>query len=188
MNSRILKWVPVTFAIAALAGIMMRLVVSSQSDVYVPENSVSQIDHDPAWFDAPVFPMGQAVIAASNEEPLFSEAMQYYRRGDYASASFALRQATARQPENQEIRFFSWSVLPARERHESRHPGTEGCGKLGASPYVDRIHFYLAKAFLRQKDTINALRELNALVDNGGTLSESAKKLKFELTNSSYSE
>ena len=53
------------------------------------------------------------------------------------------------------------------------------------APYADRVHFYLAKAFLKQKDNTNAIRELTAIVNNGGNLAEPAKKLQLELAKAS---
>lgn len=109
--------------------------------------------------------------------------MKYYRARDYSRASFALQQATGQQPDNPEIRFFLGIsyLLTNDTRAGIRELKVAEC--LGSSPYVDRIHFYLAKAFLRQKNTINAKRQWNALVDTGGNLAEPAKKLRFELAN-----
>jgi hypothetical protein len=186
MKSRIATWVPGILVITAIAGILTWFVVDARENSIPSAPTVSRAEHDPSSFDPPATPVGPTGVAASNQEPLFGEAMKYYRQRDYARASFSLRQATARQPENPEIRFFLGVSYLLTNDTRAGIQELRVAGGLGTSPYVDRIHFYLAKAFLRQKDTINAMRELDALVDNGGTLAEPAKKLKFELTNTSF--
>jgi predicted Zn-dependent protease len=122
------------------------------------------------------------MLDASNNAPLFAEAMKYYRQHDYSQASFALQQATSQQPENPEIRFYLGVCYLLTDDTHAGIRELRVAGGLGSSPYLDRIHYYLAKAFLKQKDTTNAMRELSA-VDNGGQLAESARKLRRELVN-----
>lgn len=169
-------------AAAAVAGFITWLI--SDSPVTTPPSSpAAKPRPDLEYFDPPTCPAGEPVVAATGNEPLFGEAMKYYRARDYSRASFALQQATGQQPDNPEIRFFLGIsyLLTNDTRAGIRELKVAEC--LGSSPYVDRIHFYLAKAFLRQKNTINAMRQWNALVDTGGNLAEPAKKLRFELAN-----
>ena len=121
------------------------------------------------------------MVAETGIEPLFEEAMNYYRARDFSRASFVLQQATGQQPGNPEIRFFLGISYLLTNDTRAGIRELKVAEALSSSPYVDRIHFYLAKAFLRQKDTINAMRELNALADAGGNLAEPAQKLKLEL-------
>ena len=182
MNDRIAKWVPGMLATAAAVGFMIWLI--ADSPVTTPASSpAAKARPDLASFDPPTGPAGEPVVAATGNEPLFVEAMKYYQARDYSRASFALQQATGRQPGNPEFRFFlgiSYLLTNDTQAGIRELKVAEG---LGSSPYVDRTHFYLAKAFLRQKDTINAMRQLDTLVDAGGNLAEPARKLRFELAN-----
>ncbi len=185
MSSRIVKWVPGILAAGATVGILAWLLFDSPGQSTAPSKPVVRAKVDPAAIDPPAPPLSQPIVAASKDEPLFAEAMNYYRKGDYTRASFALQQATAKQPENQEIRFFlGVCYLLAGDTHAGIRELRVARG-LEDSPYVDQIHFYLAKAFLRQKDTTNATRELDALVDHGGNFAAPAKELKVELANTS---
>ncbi len=182
MIGRIAKWVPGTLATAAVAGFITWLIADSPVTT-PPPGPAAQSRPDLASFDPPTGPAGEPVAAATANEPLFVEAMKYYQARDYSRASFALQQATSRQPGNPEFRFYlgiSYLLTNDTQAGIRELKVAEG---LGSSPYVDRTHFYLAKAFLRQKDTINAMRQLDTLVDGGGNLAEPARKLRFELAN-----
>lgn len=182
MNGRIAKWVPGMLAAAALAGFVIWLIADTPATTQ-PSSVAATSRPDPASFDAPACPEGAPVVTASVNEPLFLEAMKYYRAQDYSRASFALQKATGNQPDNPEIRFFLGISYLLTEDTRAGIRELKVADRLGTSPYVDRIHFYLAKALLRQKDTINAIRQLDMLVNGGGNLAEPARKLKLELAN-----
>lgn len=169
-------------AAAAVAGFIIWLIADSPVTT-PPSSPAAKSRPDLASFDPPTGPAGEPVVAATGNEPLFAEAMKYYRARDYSRASFTLRQATGQQPGNPEIRFFLGISYLLTNDTRAGIRELKVAEILGSSPYVDRIHFYLAKAFLRQKDTINAMRQLNAMVDTGGNLAEPAKKLRFKLAN-----
>jgi TolA-binding protein len=181
MSSRITAWVPGLLAAAGIAGLLSWLMFDSPKVSSPPKPAVVAAKQDPAAIEPPPA-SGQPMVAASNNEPLFAEAMRYYRQNDYSGASVALQRATAQQPENPEIRFYlGICYLMTNDTHAGIRE-LRVAGGLGSSPYLDRVHYYLAKAFLKQKDTTNAMREL-AAIDNGGNLAESARKLKGELAN-----
>ena len=104
-------------------------------------------------FETPAPPAGQPWRSASKSEPLFEEAMGYYRAHDYFRASFTLRQATARQPDNPDDPVLPRYLVPAHPRHRAGINELKVAEGLEGSCYDDRIHFYLAKAFLKQNDT-----------------------------------
>jgi thioredoxin-like negative regulator of GroEL len=183
MNSSLGKWVPGIFAACAIVGVMTWLLVDFPEIGFHTSTVTARIKRDPASIDPPACPGGQPVLPASKNEPLFEEAMRHYRKGDYALASFSLRQATARQPENPEIRFFLGVCYLLTADTRAGIQELKVAEGLEASPYADRIHFYLAKAFLKQQDTTNAMSRLNELVDKGGNLAEPARQLKIELAN-----
>ncbi len=182
MNDRIAKWVPGMLATAAVAGFITWLIADSPVTT-PPPSPAAQSRPDLASFDPPTGPAGEPVVAATGNEPLFVEAMKYYQARDYSRASFALQQATGRQPDNPEIRFFLGISYLLTNDTQAGIRELKVAEFLGSSPDVDRIRFYLAKGFLRQKDTTNALRQLDTLVDAGGNLAEPARKLRVELAN-----
>ena len=181
MNGRIAKWVPGILAAAAVAGFVTWLVADTAPTLEPSSPAMSNSRPDPAAFDAPDGPAAEPLVTATASEPLFSEAMKYYRAQDYSRASFALQTATANHPDNPEIRFFLGISYLLTEDTRAGIRELKVAEGLETSPYVDRIHFYLAKALLRQKDTINAIRQLNTVVAAGGNLADPAKKLKLEL-------
>ncbi len=184
MNGRIAKWVPGILAAAAVAGFVTWLIADMPLTTEPASPAVVSASHaDPAHFDAPDWPAGEPAVAATANEPLFAEAMNYYRAKDYSRASYALQKATGQQPDNPEVRFFLGVTYLLTDDTQAGIRELKVAEGLQTSPYVERIHFYLAKALLRQKDTINAMRHLNTVVDAGGNLAAPAKKLKFELVN-----
>jgi thioredoxin-like negative regulator of GroEL len=183
MNSSLGKWVPGTVAACAIVGVMIWLLVDFPVARFQTTTSTASIKQDPTSIDPPACPVGQPILPASKNEPLFEEAMRHYRKGEYGPASFSLRQATARQPANPEIRFFLGVCYLLTADTRAGIQELKVAEGLESSPYVERIHFYLAKAFLKQQDTTNAMRQLNALVDKGGNLAEPARKLKVDLAN-----
>jgi hypothetical protein len=183
MSRQFAKWVPGAVAASAIVvGFIWLLVDFSGVGFHTPTVTGLKQDRDPAFIEPPASPAGQPVLPASKDEPLFEEAMRRYSKGDYGLASFSLRQATARQPENPEIRFFLGVCYLLTADTRAGIQELKVAEGLETSPYGDRIHFYLAKGFLKQQDTTNAIRQLNELVDKGGSLAESARKLKIELS------
>ena|SRR5437879_3968092 len=185
MNRRIVAWVPGILAAAAVAGLMTWLLFDSSKVDSARIPPVAAVRVDLAAMEPPASPGEQPVVNASKQEPLFAEAMKYYRQRDYSQASFALQRATAQQPDNPEIRFYLGVCYLLTSDIRAGIRELRVAEGLGASPYADRVHFYLAKAFLKQKDNTNAIRELTAIVNNGGNLAEPAKKLQLELAKAS---
>src|SRR3954453_10307767 len=105
MSSRITAWVPGILAAAGVAGLLSWLMYDSPPVIPPAPHPVAAAKQDPASIEPPS-PVSQAMVEASNNEPLFAEAMKYYRQRDYSGASFALQRATSQQPENPEIRFY----------------------------------------------------------------------------------
>jgi len=106
MNRRIVTWVPGILAASAVAGLMSWLLVDSPKADSPSVPLVAAVKVDPAAMEPPASPGDQPLVTASKQEPLFAEAMKYYRQRDYSQASFALQRATAQQPDNPEIRFY----------------------------------------------------------------------------------
>jgi predicted Zn-dependent protease len=183
MGSGIAKWIPGIVAAAAIVGFITWLMADSPVAGNPSIAVVAQPKPDLASFDPPECPPGPPVMAATVDEPLFAEAMKYYRERDYSRASFALQKATSSQPENPEIRFYLGVAYLLTDDTQAGIRELKVAERLGQSPYMDRIQFYLAKAFLKQKDTASAIQELNTVAASGGNLAESAKKLRSELTN-----
>ena len=170
--------------VAASVGVGVLTWMIADSPVTIPPSgALTKSNRDLASFEPPPFPAEDLTVAATGAEPSFAAAMTYYRAADYSRASVALQQATSQQPDNPEIRFYLGVSYLLTDDTRAGIRELKVAERLGDSPYQDRIHFYLAKAFLKQKDTVNAVRELNTLVDTGGNLADTAKKLKSDVDN-----
>jgi predicted Zn-dependent protease len=181
MNRQLTAWLPGILAAITVVGMLTWFIVDSPDGSLHPAPRKAPPKAVSSPFETPAPVVGESAVAASKSEPLFEEAMTYYRAHDYSRASFTLRQATARQPGNPEIRFFlGISYLRTKDTRAGINELKVAEG-LEASSYDDRIHFFLAKAFLQQNDTANAARCLNDIVEKGGTLAEPARKLKVEM-------
>lgn len=180
MKRQLAKWIPGTLAVLALAAFITWLIADTSRSA-PPSIAAATSRPDLAAFDAPAPPTGKPVVATTDNTPLFEEGMKYYRVRDYSRASFALQQATSQQPDNPEIRFFLGISYLLTDDTRAGIRELKVAQGLSSSPYVEQIHFYLAKALLRQKDTTNAMRELSALVDSGGNLAATAKKLRLAI-------
>ncbi|MEO8125881.1 MAG: tetratricopeptide repeat protein [Bryobacteraceae bacterium] len=186
MRNGIGKWIPGLLAAAVVVGVLTWMIADSPAPRPEPAAAVEPIPApqqklDPAAFDPPSYPGNTPAVPATVEEPLFAEAMTYYLAHDYSRASFALQKATGKHPENPEIRFYLGVSYLLTDDTQAGIRELKVAERLGDSPYMDRSQFYLAKAFLRQNDKVNALRLLDAVAGSGGSLAEPAKKLKAEL-------
>jgi hypothetical protein len=184
MSSRTISWVPGVLAAAVAAGVLVWLFVDSPSaELRSAPAASSRPKIDLASIEPPAYKPQERNIAISSASQAFSDAMQRYMQRDYSRASFGLRHATTLEPDNPEIRFFLGVSYLLTNDTRAGISELRVAERLGESPYLERVHYYLAKAFLKQKDTTNAMRELDATVQCGGSLADSARRLKFQLAN-----
>jgi predicted Zn-dependent protease len=182
--NRYTLWIPAVLAALIGGGILMWLFVDSNAGTaQVAPPSISNITVNPASIEAPSYSPPQSGATVGAATTLFGDAMSRYQKRDYASASVSLRQASILEPENPEIRFFLGISYLLTNDTSAGINELRVVQKLGESPYLDRVHFYLAKALLRQKDPAAALRELAAIGQGGGNMADAANRLKIQVAN-----
>jgi thioredoxin-like negative regulator of GroEL len=177
-------WIPALLAAIIGGGILIWFFVDSNVvavQVETPSGSKARVNF--ASIEAPLYSPPRSGAALGAAATLFADAMQRYQKRDYATASVSLRQASIMEPENVEIRFFLGISYLLTNDTRAGISELKVVQKLGASPYLDRVHFYLAKALLRQKDTAAAIRELGAIVEGGGNMADDANRLKIQVAN-----
>jgi hypothetical protein len=177
-------WIPALLAALLGGGLVIWLFVDSPiGGVQVASPSASNVTVNLASIEAPSYSPPQSGAAVGEAATLFADAMRRYQNRDYASASVSLRQVSILEPENPEIRFFLGISYLLTNDTRAGVSELRVVQKLGASPYLERAHFYLAKALLRQKDPAAALRELAAIVEGGGNMTDAANRLKIQVAN-----
>jgi len=176
--------IPTLLAALIGSGILLWFLVDSNPGTDpVAAQSGSKVRSNLAYIEAPPYSPPQSGAPTGAAATLFADAMKRYQKRDYASASVFLRQASIKEPENPEIRFFLGISYLLTNDTRAGISELKVVQKLSASPYLERVHFYLAKALLRQKDPAAALRELGAIVEGGGTMKDDANRLKIQVAN-----
>jgi cytochrome c-type biogenesis protein CcmH/NrfG len=177
-------WIPAVLAALTGSGILIWFLVDSDAGgAQVTPPSASKVTVNPASIDAPSYSPPESGANVGAATTLFADAMSRYQKRDYASASVSLRQASILEPGNPEIRFFLGISYLLTNDTTAGISELRVVQKLGESPYLDRVHFYLAKALLRQKDPAAALRELAAMGQGEGNMADAANRLKIQVAN-----
>jgi hypothetical protein len=192
MNSRIFAWIPGVLAAVLGGGILIWLFIDSPSgdphsrsaSSYTAASN-SRSPGEFAKIEAPAYSAADPEEIHGDALVLFHDAMHHYQNRDYLHASISLRQATAIDTGNPEIRFFLGICYLMTNDTRAGIGELRVAEQLGPSPYLERVRYYLAKAFLKRQDNVNARRELDAIIDGGGIMVSAAKKLKLELTRNS---
>ena len=113
-----------------------------------------------------------------NAVPLFETAMQSYSRKDYGKASVTLREVTLKSPESPEARFFLGICYLMTNDTEAAISELKTAAALGDSEYREDAHFFLGQAYARKRDSINATRELDQVIEINGTQAAKARTLR----------
>ena len=130
-----------------------------------------------ARFDPPGYTPQRLRSVPDEATSHFLRGMEHYGKADYVTALASLRLAAQADPDAAHIRFFlgiSHLMLGQREAGIERLRATIA---LGDSPYLEEAHWYLAKAFLAQRDLGAAEAELNRLIQLRGQQSDEARRL-----------
>jgi tetratricopeptide (TPR) repeat protein len=144
--------------------------------VYISGRTVDLADlgkFEPPAYLAPPAPRS----AADEAGEYFERGMKFYQEADYPRAIPGLESAARIKPEAASFRFFLGicRLLTGQDKR-----GIQELKKtiaIGDPAYTEEAHFYLGKAYLRQKKISLARRELQAVFDAGGRLSEEAGRL-----------
>ena len=111
----------------------------------------------------------------------FERGMERYRAADYQAAIGDLREAAELDPDATHIRFFLGisHLMSGQDNAAIQH--LRATIALGDSAYLEEAHWYLAKAFLRQKNVAAARAQLTKLVQLRGSRSAEAQRLLTQI-------
>jgi tetratricopeptide (TPR) repeat protein len=107
----------------------------------------------------------------------FQRGMEHYRQADYRRAAVDLRAAAELDPDAAHIRFFLGVTHLMLGQDTAAIDSLRATIALGDSAYLEEAHFYLAKAFLRQKDLAAAEAQLKTLIQLRGSGGDEARRL-----------
>ncbi len=126
----------------------------------------------PPRYDPPV------LRGASAPDMDFRGAMDLYRRGEFSQAIPLLERAAQRGSASLDSRFFLGVCHLVSGRAGEAVDSFRAVVAMGDSPYLEESHFYLAKAFLSQRDAAGAVRELDAVIRLAGDMENEARVLR----------
>ena len=107
----------------------------------------------------------------------FQRGMEQYRKADYGRAADDLREAVELDPDAAHAHFFLGMSDLLLGQDNAAIDQLRATIALGDSPYLEEAHFYLAKAFLRQKDLGAAEMQLKTLIELRGSRTAEARQL-----------
>ena len=119
--------------------------------------------------------------AADQATQRFRAGMQHYVKADFRGALPDLRAAAKLNPKAPEIQFFLGICYLITEQTDRSIAHLRATVALGDTPYLEEAHFYLGKAFLRQKDIGAAQDVLQRTVKLHGKLEHEAQELLRQL-------
>ena len=119
--------------------------------------------------------------AAGRAGEQFRNGMRSYQRGDYNAAETALQRAADLDPSDPQAWFFRGICDLMLSRAGSAIPLFQRVLALGDSPYIEGAHFYLAKAFLAQRDLPAASDELRKTIQLSGDREVEARAMLPQL-------
>jgi tetratricopeptide repeat protein len=111
----------------------------------------------------------------------FQRGMDRYRQADYRGAINELRPAADQDPAAAHIRFYLGISQLMLGQDDPAIDSLRATIALGDSAYLEDAHWYLAKAFLRRKDSGAAERQLKEVIKLSGTRSSEARRLLNQL-------
>ena len=111
----------------------------------------------------------------------FREGMALYRVGNYEGAIAALTTAAAADPKSPDTQFFLGICYLLTGRTDQAIARLRATIDLGDSLDLEMAHFYLAKAFLRDKDIAGAQAELERAIAMHGDLEKQSRDLLDQL-------
>ena len=126
-------------------------------------------------------PEYEASAAGAKSSPEFRAAMERYRKRDYAGAVSGLRATTQAQPQSVEGRFYLAICLLLTNDHGAGIQELQTVIAAGDTPYLERAHFYMAKALLADRNIGGAQRELRKITEMHGQLEKQAQVLQAQI-------
>jgi TolA-binding protein len=124
-------------------------------------------------------PYSAVVLRGAEDEAQvnFRKAMRHYLEGDYAGAIPGLRAAVKASPETARFSFYLGACYLLTSQADSAIASFHKVISLDDQGYSPPAHFYLAKAYLRNKDVSRAEEELRAAAQRGGNHAAEATEI-----------
>jgi len=126
-------------------------------------------------------PVYQAAPGAA-EPREFQQAIQLYLKGDDASAIREFRAVVQAHPDSVEARFYLGICLLLTNDRAAGMEQLLGVINAGDASYLERAHFYLAKAQIGQRDIRAASEQLEAVIAMHGPMEREAGTLLAQIT------
>lgn len=111
----------------------------------------------------------------------FENAMQHYVNGEYASAIPGLRAAVKNSPQTARFSFYLGACYLMTGQTSSAIASFRKTISLEDPVYSRQAHYYLAKAYLQNKDVPSAKEELQMAVVLGGGMADKAEEILRQL-------
>jgi hypothetical protein len=111
----------------------------------------------------------------------FRDAMDHYRKGDYAGAVPGLRAAVQSQSNSVEARFYLAICLLLTGDRSTGIQFLKDVTASGNTPFLESARFYLAKALLSESNLAGADLQLRIIIEMHGKLEKQAEVLHAQI-------
>lgn len=130
-------------------------------------------------------PYSAVVLRGAEDESheTFHKAMQFYVKGDYAKAIPGVRAAAKANPQSASFNFYLGACYLLAGQTDPAVVSFRKTVSLGDPAYSESAHFYLAKAYLQEKEVARAKDELQKTVQFHGSLESEAAEILRQLHN-----
>ena len=121
--------------------------------------------------------------AAGNAKgsPAFRDAMEHYRRQDYAGAAAGLRAITEAEPQSVDAQFYLAICLLLTNDRAGGIRLLRDVTANSQTPYVESARFYLAKALVSEGNLAGADLQLRIIMEMHGKLEKQAQELHAQI-------
>jgi tetratricopeptide (TPR) repeat protein len=128
-------------------------------------------------------PYAPVVLRGAEDEAhaTFRKAMQYYLKGEYAKAIPGLRAAVKASPQIASFNFYLGACYLLTDQTDSAIESFRRTVSIGAPSYSEQAHYYLAKAYLREKDVPAAKEEVQETIRFHGSKEAEAQEILSQL-------
>jgi len=130
-------------------------------------------------------PYSGVVLRSAEDEAheTFHKAMQFYVKGDYTHAIPGVRAAAKASPQTASFNFYLGACYLLAGQTDPAVVSFRKTVSLGDPAYSESAHFYLAKAYLQEKEVARAKDELQKTVQFHGSLESEAAEILRQLHN-----
>jgi hypothetical protein len=111
----------------------------------------------------------------------FADAMRQYQQGDYRAATTGLAAAARLDPEAPHIQFYLGVSHLLTGETNAAIASLQRIVALGDSPFMEDARFFLAKAYLQNRDATAAEQALTATIELRGEREAEARRLLDQL-------